>query len=70
MKKRLIYLSQWQCGWQLLLPPVLADNAVNLRVLVISTGDETQDLNLSYIKPVLDEIGVHYEVLDASTRDL
>jgi hypothetical protein len=51
-------------------PPVLADNTVNLRVLVISTGDETQDLGLGYIKPVLDEIGVLYDVLNANTQDL
>ncbi|SFM25666.1 Agd3-related carbohydrate deacetylase [Nitrosomonas communis] len=51
-------------------PPAFADNAVNLKVLVISTGDETQDLGLSYIKPVLDEIGVPYGVLNATTQDL
>jgi hypothetical protein len=41
-----------------------------LKVLVISTGDETQDLGLSYIKPVLDEIGVPYDVLNATAKDL
>ncbi|SDW72077.1 hypothetical protein [Nitrosomonas communis] len=51
-------------------PPAFADNTVNLKVLVISTGDETQDLGLSYIKPVLDEIGVLYDVLNANTQDL
>ncbi len=51
-------------------PPAFADNTVNLRVLVISTGDETQDLGLSYIKPVLDEVGVLYDVLNANTQDL
>ncbi len=51
-------------------PPAFADNAVNLKVLVISTGDETQDLGLSYIKPVLDEVGVPYDVLNATTQDL
>ncbi len=50
--------------------PAFADNAVKLRVLVISTGDETQDLGLSYIKPVLDEVGVPYDVLNATTQDL
>ncbi|SFI63222.1 hypothetical protein [Nitrosomonas sp. Nm34] len=53
-----------------MVPPAFADNAVNLKVLVISTGDETQDLGFSYIKPVLDEIGVPYDVLNASTQDL
>lgn len=51
-------------------PAAFADNAVNLRVLVIATGDETQDLGLGYIKPVLDEMGVPYDVLNASTEDL
>jgi len=50
--------------------PVFADNAVKLRVLVISTGDETQDLGLAYIRPVLDEMGVPYDVLNAETDDL
>lgn len=49
---------------------VLADNAVNLKVLVISTGDATQDMGLAYIKPVLDEMGVRYDVMNAATDDL
>jgi hypothetical protein len=51
-------------------PPVFASNAVKLKVLVITTGDETQDLGLAYIKPVLDEMDVPYDVLNAETDDL
>jgi len=47
-----------------------ADNAVKLKVLVITTGDVTQDLGLAYIKPVLDDMGVPYDVLNASTQTL
>jgi hypothetical protein len=50
--------------------PVFADNAVKLKVLVISTGDITQDAVLAYIKPVLDEMGVPHDVLNAKTEDL
>lgn len=50
--------------------PAFADNAVNLRALVISTGDETQDGGLAYIKPVLEEMRVPYDVLNASTQGL
>jgi hypothetical protein len=50
--------------------PAFADDAVQLKVLVVSTGSETQDLGLEYIKPVLDEMGVPYDVLDASTTSL
>ena len=64
----LISVTMWLAI--IIAPTALADNAVNLRVLVISTGDETQDLKLSYIKPVLDEIGVPYDVLNANTQDL
>jgi hypothetical protein len=39
-------------------------------VLVISMGDVTNDLGYAYIKPVLDEMGVPYDVLNASTTDL
>ena len=67
-----IYLLISAAMWLAIIitPPVLADNAVNLRVLVISTGEETQDLGLSYIRPVLDEIGVPYDVFNANTQDL
>ena len=51
-------------------PPVFADNAVKLKLLVITTGDETQDLGLTYIKPVLDEMDVPYDVLNAETDNL
>jgi hypothetical protein len=51
-------------------PPALADDAVKLKVLVVTTGDITQDAGLAYIQPVLDEMGVGYDVLDASTKDL
>lgn len=50
--------------------PTFADNAVKLKVLVITTGDETQDLGLAYIKPVLDEIGIPYDILNAEITDL
>ena len=33
--------------------PALADNAVKLRILVISTGDISEELVLAYIQPVL-----------------
>ena len=58
--------------WQALMvaTPTFADNAVKLRVLVITTGDETQDIGLAYIKPVLDEMGVPYDILNAETADL
>jgi hypothetical protein len=50
--------------------PAFADNAVKLKILVISTGDATQDGGLAYIQPVLDEMGVPYDVLNAETQDL
>ena len=50
--------------------PAYADNAVKLKVLVITTGDVTLDLGLAYIKPVLDDMGVPYDVLNASTQNL
>ncbi|SFM12535.1 hypothetical protein [Nitrosomonas communis] len=34
-------------------PPALADNAGKLKVLLISTRDETQELGLSYTSPAL-----------------
>jgi hypothetical protein len=51
-------------------PPAFADNAVNLKVLVVTTGDITQDFGLAYIKPVLDEMGVQYDLLNAATQNL
>src|SRR5690348_16527856 len=50
--------------------PVLADNAVKLKVLLITTGEVTQDIGYAYIKPVLDEMGVPYDVLNGDTQDL
>src|SRR5687768_5431803 len=51
-------------------PPAFADNAVKLRILLITTGDITADPGYAYMKPVLDEMGVQYDVLDAATQDL
>jgi hypothetical protein len=51
-------------------PLVFADDTVKLKVLVITTGDATQDLGLAYIKPVLDEMGVPYDLLNSATQDL
>ena len=51
-------------------PPALADNAVKLRILVITTSEVGEDMGFAYIKPVLEEIGVPYDVLNAATQDL
>ena len=51
-------------------PTVFADNIVKLKLLVITTGDETQDLGLTYIKPVLDEMDVPYDIFNASADNL
>ncbi len=45
-----------------------ADNAVQLKVLVITSGPN--DLGYDYIKPILDEMGVPYDTLDASSASL
>ncbi|HET7061524.1 MAG TPA: hypothetical protein VFI43_05030 [Nitrosospira sp.] len=50
--------------------PTFADNAVKLKVLIITTGDVAQDPGYAYIKPVLDEMGVPHDVLNAETQDL
>ncbi|HJT50767.1 MAG TPA: hypothetical protein VJ734_02380 [Nitrosospira sp.] len=50
--------------------PTRADNAVRLRILVITTGEVAEDLGYAYIKPVLDEMGVQYDVFNARTQDL
>ncbi len=50
--------------------PAFADTAVKLKILVITTGDETQDLGLAYIRPVLDEMQVPYDLFNANTQDL
>jgi hypothetical protein len=51
-------------------PVAFADNAVKLKILVVTTGDISQDPGLAYIKPVLDEMGVQYDVLNAVTQSL
>jgi len=48
--------------------PAIADNAVQLKVLVVTTNSD--DIGLAFIKPHLDEMGVPYDVLDASTTSL
>ena len=50
-----------------LVKPAFADNAVKLRILVITTGEVAEDLGFAYIKPVLEEMGVPYDVLNANT---
>ncbi len=71
LKKVCVSFIPMAMGLTLLGTPVaFADNAVNLKVLVITTGDITQDAGLAYIKPVLDEMGVRYDVLNASITDL
>lgn len=50
--------------------PAFADNAVKLKILVITTGEVSEDLGFAYIKPVLEQIGAPYEVLNADTQDL
>ena len=71
LKRRCTLLISVAIGLTMLgATPVFADNAVKLRLLVITTGDETQDLGLTYIKPVLDEMDVPYDVLNAETDNL
>ena len=50
--------------------PAFADNAVKLKILLITTGEVTEDAGYAYIKPVLDEMGVPYDVLNSKTQDL
>jgi hypothetical protein len=50
--------------------PAFADNAVQLKILVIATGSLEEDPGLAYIQPVLDEIGAGYDVLNSSEQDL
>ncbi|PTR12041.1 hypothetical protein C8R31_1191, partial [Nitrosospira sp. Nsp2] len=50
--------------------PAFADNAVKLKILLLTTGEVTEDAGYAYIKPVLDEMGVPYDVLNAKTQDL
>lgn len=51
-------------------PPAFSDNAVKLRILVITTGGVAEDLGFAYISPVLDEMEVPYDILNAQTQDL
>ena len=50
--------------------PAFADNAVKLKILLLTTGEVTEDAGYAYIKPVLDEMGVPYDVLNSKTQDL
>ncbi len=50
--------------------PAFAGNTVKLKILLITTGDPAEDMGYAYIKPVLDEMGVPYDVLDAGACDL
>ncbi|MDO7084234.1 hypothetical protein WNY51_10345 [Pseudocolwellia sp. AS88] len=43
---------------------------VNLKLLVVASGTPEEDSGLDYIDDVLDEMGVPYEVLDASKQAL
>jgi hypothetical protein len=51
-------------------PPAPAHPQVDLKVLVISTGDRTEDPGLELMARTLDQIGVPYDVLDSTTTDL
>ena len=53
-----------------LVKPAIADNAVKLRILVITAGEVAEDMGFAYIKPFLDEMGVPYDVLNARAQDL
>ncbi len=62
-------------AWILLLGLVLpafsfADQVVDLKVLVISTGTPAEDAGLDLIDDMLDQIGVPYDVLDAKREQL
>src|SRR6478736_9591740 len=50
--------------------PAFADNAVKLKILLLTTGEVTEDAGYAYIKPVLDEMGVPYDVLNSDAQDL
>ena len=67
----MLRLSMTMClAAMIMAAPALADNAVKLRVLIIATGDLTEDMGFAYIKPVLDEMDVQYDALNAKERDL
>lgn len=52
------------------LSPAPVNNVVKLRVLLVTTGNESSDLGLAYIRPALDEMGVPYDLLDSTTQTL
>jgi hypothetical protein len=51
-------------------PPQPAPRTLDLRVLVIATGDRTEDPGHELMARTLDQFGVPYDVLDSSTTDL
>jgi len=48
----------------------LTDVSLDLKLLVISSGNADEDVGLDLIKDVIDEMGVPYEVLDSSREPL
>jgi len=54
----------------LITPTIYADDTVDLRVLVISTGMPSEDLGLDLIDDVLDKIGIPFDVLDSRRETL
>jgi hypothetical protein len=69
LNKRGILFIPMAIGLTLLGTPVaFADNAVKLKVLVVTTSNT--DLGLAYIKPFLEEMGVGYDVVNSATQDL
>ena len=63
-----ILIAIWLPG--MVVTSAFADNVVKLKVLVITTGNETEDQGLAYIKPVLAEMGVPFDILNAATQGL
>ncbi|ABB75456.1 hypothetical protein SAMN05216403_11214 [Nitrosospira multiformis ATCC 25196] len=70
MKRKLLLAAITMLLTIIAVAPVRADNAVKLRILVVSTGEVAEDLGLAYIKPVLDEMGVPYVVLNTRVQNL
>ena len=68
--KRLLLVSTIWLALAAVAPPAFSDNAVKLRILVITTGEVAEDLGFAYISPVLDEMEVPYDILNAQTQDL
>ncbi|MEO8992738.1 MAG: hypothetical protein ABI284_08765, partial [Nitrosospira sp.] len=69
--KRLLLLStaMW-LALAAVASPAFSENAVKLRILVITTGEIAEDVGFAYISPVLDAMQVPYDVLNAQTHDL